>query len=127
MLTFDTNFLVRHLVGDDPRQAKQVAKAIADEVAGGRTVLLPDIVICETLWVLESLYGATRVDLLETLRALWGESVFEFECRNRFKTAMDRFENGKADFSDYLIAEVSKARGRTLVTFDKKLLSELEG
>ena len=124
MLAFETNYVVRHLVGDEPRQTKQVAATIAKEAAAGRRILLPDLVLCETLWVLEGIYEATRSDLLASLKALWNEAAFVFEDSDRLQSAINRFEKGRADFSDYLIDEICRTSGRSLQTFGKKLWKE---
>lgn len=125
MVAFDTNYLVRHLVGDDRRQARQVADLIASEIEAGRVILLPDIVICETLWVLTSLYEATRADLVATMLGLSEDTVFRFEFPGRMQAAIDRFAHGRTDFSDYLVAEVCREQGYTLKTFDKRLRKDL--
>lgn len=126
MVAFDTNYLVRHLVGDDRRQARKVEVLIAEEVGADRTILLPDVVICETMWVLESIYKATRSDLLATLKALWEDSAFRFECSERMRVAIDRFADGRADFSDFLVAVVCRQYGCLLKTFDKHLQKDLD-
>ena len=48
--------------------------------------------------------------------------LFEFESEDEVSAAIDRYEKGKADFSDYLIDELGKSHGRELVTFDKRLM-----
>ncbi len=125
MLAFDTNYLVRHLVQDDPRQCRVVAETMAAELEAGRTILLLDVVLCEVSWVLESCYGASRKDILKAFSALLEEPVFSFEDDARIQSALSSFEKGKADFSDYLIAGQCAATGCRLLTFDKRLSKEL--
>lgn len=125
MIAFDTNYVVRHLVQDDPRQCSEVAAVLGAEAGEGRNVLLYDIVLCETLWVLASAYQAKHEDLLAALKALQDEPVFVFENPERVSAALQRFEKGKADFSDYLILEIGREKGNELRTFDKTLRKEL--
>lgn len=125
MLAFDTNYLIRHLVQDHPKQAKIVREVIDTEVEAGNPILIPDIVLCESLWVLRGNYGASRPDLVRTLRALEAEPIFTFEDPSRIKRAIDAFESGKADFADYLIVEISRVSGRQLLTFDRILKKEV--
>lgn len=125
MVAFDTNYLVRHLVQDDFRQTKTVRKVLDKELAEGRTILIFDIVLCETVWVLKSVYQAKKSEILNALNGIVEESCFEFENLEQLKLAISRFEKSQADFSDCLIAEKSQATGRELLTFDKKLLKEL--
>ena len=70
-------------------------------------------------------YGATRPDLIQTLKALEAEPAFSFEDSTRIKRAIDAFESGKADFADYLIIEISRVSGRQLLTFDRTLKKEI--
>ena len=122
MIAFDTNYLVRHLVQDDAKQSREVTRVFKREAKKGRTILLLNIVMCETVWVLSSLYNAKKSDILKTLKALEDEVLFEFESEDEVSAAIDRYEKGKADFSDYLIDELGKSHGRELVTFDKRLM-----
>ena len=121
MIAFDTNYVVRHLVQDDPSQCKIVAATIAAEVEGGRRILLHDLVLCEVLWVLESVYAATRSDLLTALKSLAAEAAFAFENPGRVNTAIESFERGQADFSDYILLGLCRGAGNEFHTFDKKL------
>ena len=120
MIAFDTNYLVRHLIHDDPKQCAEVTSVVLRESEKGRRIMLFDIVLCETLWVLESAYGATRKDLPTALYALNAEPAFAFEHPERVYAAIRRFERGNADFSDYMILETGREKGQKLKTFDKK-------
>ncbi len=123
-IAFDTNYVVRHLIQDDPVQCAEVETALQMAAAGGRGVMLYDLVLCETLWVLESAYGAKRGDLLLAVKALRDEPAFVFEHPGRVEATLKRFERGKADFSDYLILEIGMEKGLELRTFDKTLQKE---
>jgi predicted nucleic-acid-binding protein len=51
--------------------------------------------------------------------------VFEWENRSVVYQALQRFKQGNADFSDYLIGAVAQQSGCNItVTFDKKLRGE---
>jgi len=125
MIAFNTNDFVRHLLRDDPRQCRAVSTVLRSESKRGRPIMLYDIVLCKTLWILETAYGTTRTALLAALEALSEKPVFRFEHLARVHTATQRFEVGKADFPDYLILEIAKEQKETLRTFDKKLAAEL--
>jgi predicted nucleic-acid-binding protein len=126
MVAFDTNYLVRHLVQDDARQCRIVAETLISETQAGNRIAIFDIVLCETVWVLDSVYGASRKDLATALRGLRKEPVFEFDNPVRIDAAIKRFETSKAEFSDCLIATISTEHRRRLLTFDKKLQRLLE-
>ena len=123
-IAFDTNYLVRYLVQDDPEQCRIVDIAIQEACDAQEPILLPNIVLCETVWVLSRSYGATRKDILEALKGLAEESSFVFEDPTHVQRAINAFKNGIADFADYLLMEVCRVAGAELRTFDKKLAKE---
>ena len=127
MIAFDTNYLVRHLVQDDRRQCKVVAAAIAEAVEARESVWLSELVLCETVWVLVSAYRASRQDVVQAIRALHREAVFELEEPERVERALMSYEKGKADFSDYVLWEKCREQGIELRSFDKQLMRELSG
>ncbi len=120
MIALDTNVLLRLLLDDDPRQAGQAQRLVGRTVATGDRVLLPDIVLCELEWVLDSGYGFSRTRVAETLRRLLDADEFAFMNRPAVVRAVASYETGAADFSDYLIGESAAACGApTTFTFDR--------
>ena len=81
MIAFDTNHVVRLLVQDDPVQCAKITETMKVESKNGRTIMLYDLLLCETLWVLGSAYQARRKDLLTALIVLKSDPVFAFESR----------------------------------------------
>ncbi len=79
MIAFDTNHLVRHIVQDDPDQCRTVARLIDEEAAENRAVRILDLVLLETSWVLESIYGFDRAAWAEVLGELLDDSAFSFD------------------------------------------------
>jgi len=64
----DTNVMIRHLTGDPPAQARRATAllAAADEL------LVPDLVVAEVVFVLESFYEVKRQRVAELVRAVIG-------------------------------------------------------
>jgi predicted nucleic-acid-binding protein len=120
MIAIDTNVLVRYLVNDDEKQAER-AKHLFDAAANRSDhIFIGCIVLVETVWVLESAYEFTRSEQAEVVTELLAAGLFRFERKEEVEKALDRFRKGKADFSDYLSAEISLAGARSkLHTFDK--------
>lgn len=124
MIALDTNVLLRLLLDDDPRQAGRAQELVERTAAAGDGVLLPDIVLCELEWVLDSAYGFSRARVAETLRRLLDAEEFEFIDRPVVVRAIASYETGDGDFSDYLIGESAAARGASVTyTFDRALLT----
>jgi predicted nucleic-acid-binding protein len=125
VIAIDTNVLIRFLTNDDPAQSRRARRLVAHAVASGETVYISDIVLCETVWVLDRRYGLGRPLLAHVLRSLIGASNVAFSSADHVRAALDAFEDGRGDFSDYLICEQTAAAGsRAVFTFDKNLLKE---
>ena len=62
----DTNVLVRHLTGDPPEMAARATAYLGTE----RELLLTDLVVAETVYVLESFYETPRDQVAEAVRSL---------------------------------------------------------
>jgi predicted nucleic-acid-binding protein len=125
MTALDTNVLVRFLVRDDRAQARK-ARALIDQLdMDEERSYVSDIVLCELVWVLGRGYGFDRSRIAETLKRLATAKLLRFDSVDGVLRALLAYENGKADFADYLIREHAKAAGCTVVaTFDAKLLKE---
>ena len=59
----DTSVIVRYLTGDPPRLAARAAKIIDSD----QPLALTDVVIAETAYVLSTVYGVGRADIVEAL------------------------------------------------------------
>ena len=125
MNALDTNVILRYLLRDDAKQARRV-KALVDQLdRDGERAYVPDIVLCEVVWVLQSSYGYDRAQIGVVLRALVASRQLAFDSTDRLLRAIQPFEHGKGDFADYLIREYARAAGCDAVrTFDRALLGE---
>jgi len=103
VIAFDTNVLLRLLLNDDPRQARQAQALLDRAVSRSDPVLLPDIVLCELEWVLGAVYGVSKPEIVRTLRRLLDTRAFAFLDRGAVADALRDYEAGNGDFSDYLI------------------------
>ena len=122
MIALDTNVLLRLLLNDDPNQARQAQDLVDRAVAASDRVLLPDIVLCELEWVLESVYSFSRARIAATVRRLLDAEEFAFVNRPAVVRALEHYTRGKADFSDYLLGESAMMAGAsTTYTFDRVL------
>ena len=114
MIAVDSNVLLRRVLDDEPEQSDRARRLF--ELTD--TVLIPDIVLAETIWTLKGKrYNASNQDLATMILVLLAEPNVDFESREAIWWAVDDFlsvitpESGKAvpaDLTDALI--VSKAR-----------------
>ena len=99
MIGLDTNVLVRYLTQDDEKQWKQAVEIIES----GEQCFICNVVLCEVIWVLRSKsYQFTREDISNILEMMLQCPTFEWENCSLIYQSLQRFKQGKADFSDYL-------------------------
>jgi predicted nucleic-acid-binding protein len=122
VIAVDTNVLLRLIVQDDPEQALIAKRLLQDSFARSEPCFIADVVLCEVEWVLTSRFRAQRSEILAIFQDLLTESLFDFEDRHVIRDALDAYQQGGADFSDYLIGGKGVAHGaRITYTFDRSL------
>ncbi|MBD2114508.1 MULTISPECIES: PIN domain-containing protein [Cyanophyceae] len=122
MIGLDTNILVRYLTRDHEPQWQQASEVIQQN----QPCFIANIVLCELVWVLRGAkYRFQKTEVVDILEAMLHSAAFEFENRSTLDQALQRYKQGKADFSDYLIGAVSRQAGCTeTASFDGKLKGE---
>ena len=122
MRALDTNILVRLIVRDDP---DQVARAEAFVESGAWVSLL---VLAETVWVLESVYGLDQRRVATVVEMLLDHDRLTLQDEDVVRRAHATFRGERtAGFSDCLIVETARKAGhRPVGTFDRRL-SRVDG
>lgn len=122
----DTNLFIRYLTNDDPIKADRVEKLLAEAKAGKVKLVTAEMVLAETVWVLESGYGLPRVRIALLVRAILATPGIDVVNGALVSRALELYETAKIDFVDGYIAAVMERRGiREIFSFDKKHLSRL--
>ncbi len=125
MIAFDTNVVVRLLVEDDPKQLAAARRTLEAAIENDEPVLLTEVVLSELEWVLESAYGVPRGRILEALQTLAGDPRFTFQDAALLREALNCYQAGKGDLSDYLAGLRAAAEGAaTTYTFDQSVAGE---
>lgn len=120
MVGIDTNVLIRYITQDDPAQSQIATKFIENECSAKNLGLINNIVLCEVVWVLKQAYKYDKSTIIAVLRNLLSCSEIEILDRDCAWNAFQEFIAGKADFSDYFIAQINKQHNaQYTVTFDK--------
>lgn len=114
----DTNVLIRHLTGDPPGQAANATRFLqqADEL------LLPDLILAEVAYVLESFYEAPRAQVAETLRAVLAFSAIRVVDDELLLRTVEAYEAHRLDFADaYLVASAERTGVEEVASFDRAI------
>ena len=121
MLGIDTNVLVRFLVRDEEAQFEKARKLIKREVAAGSSVLVNQLVLLETEWVLRSRYSLAKNLIIQAISGLLDASDVRFEDEPAVEEALFIWKDSAADFADCLIGAKNRRLGcRATATFDMK-------
>ncbi len=124
MIAIDTNVLIRFFVADDESQAETVRELVEGFRERNEPILVTNPVLCETEWVLEGVYRATRKEIASVVQELLNTDTFVFENKRAVEHALGQYRARKAEFSDYLIGSSGFERGaKTTFTFDRGLRS----
>lgn len=114
----DTNVLIRHLTGDPPEIAARATKALAD--AG--PLLLADLVVAETVYVLESYYEVPRQRVAELMRAAIALPCIATLDADVLLRALAIYELDRLDFAEaYLVAQAEATGINEILSFDRSI------
>ena len=114
----DTNVLVRHLTGEPPAQAARATRALE----AGDELLLPDLILAELAYVLESFYELPRPRVAETLRAVLGFPPVRVVDPALLQRAVELYEVHRLDFADaYLVASAERSGVEQILSFDRAI------
>ncbi len=114
----DTNVLIRHLTGDPPTRARRARAflATADEL------LVPDLIVAEVVYVLESFYEVDRGRVAELVRAVIGFPAVVVVDAPLLLRALEVYEIERIDFAEaYLVASAEASGVKTIASFDRSI------
>jgi predicted nucleic-acid-binding protein len=114
----DTNVLVRHLTGDPPEMAAAATEYLHSECR----LLVADLIVAETVYVLESFYETVRGPVATILRALLGMPSVVVADRDVLLRATEVYELDRLDFAEaYLVACAESTGVGSVASFDRAI------
>ncbi len=121
MIGLDTNVLIRHLTQDDPVQSPKATQFIEQTLTDGSPGFVSLVVMAETAWVLERVYGLSATQLAATIEQVLQISSLIVESEQTVFTAVAAVKQNRASFADALIGAVHARAGcSTTVTFHRR-------
>lgn len=114
----DTNVLIRHLTGDPPDMAARATAflAAADEL------LLPDLIVAEVVYVLESFYSVPPEDVATLVRSVIAFAPIRTIDPGLLLRTLEVYETHRIDFAEaYLVASAETAGIEDIVSFDRSI------
>lgn len=114
----DTNIIVRHLTGDPADMAARATTFL--ESASG--LLLTDLVLAETVYVLESFYHVPHAKVAEAMRSLIAFKAVITVDPALLLRALEVYEVDRLDFAEaYLVASAESSGVNRIVSYDKSI------
>ena len=114
----DTNVLIRHLTGDPPEMASRATRYLETATE----LLLPDLILAEVAYVLESFYETPRAQVATTLRAVLAFPAIRVLDADLLQRAVEVYEVHRLDFADaYLIASAERTGIGVIASFDRSI------
>ena len=99
-LLLDTNVIIRFLTGDhlthSPRSRNLFVRAAEGEV----TLVLTDLALAETAWVLESFYSLDRAEITAALKGIVESTGIEVQDKRILLSALQNFGQTGVNFVD---------------------------
>ncbi len=114
----DTNVLVRHLTGDPPGQATRASRFLAESEA----ILLPDLIVAELVYVLESAYETPRPQIARAVRSILAFGEVRAVDVELLLRAVEVYEVDRLDFAEaYLVATAERSGVSAIASFDRSI------
>jgi len=120
-VVIDTNLLVRFLTDDEPNKAKAVDTLLLKAGRNELKILIPNVVIAELVWVLESFYRMTADEIINLVEAILNTPGAEIQDKSIIAATLKLYRSKNIDFIDaWIIAFAKNKQVKTIYTFDKK-------
>ncbi|MDQ1518329.1 MAG: hypothetical protein QOE80_4159 [Actinomycetota bacterium] len=114
----DTNVLVRHFTGDPPDLAERATRFLAE----ADELLVPDLIVAEVVYVLESFYEVERPQVAELARAIVAFPAVTVIDHDLLLRAIEVYEVARIDFAEaYLVASAERSGVNTVASFDRSI------
>lgn len=112
----DTNVFVRHLTGDPPDLAARATAFLAT----AKELLLPDLIVAETVYVLESFYEVPATEVARVIRSMIAFPAIRTIDPPLLLRALEVYETRHIDFAEaYLVASAESAGVDGVASFDR--------
>ena len=112
----DTNVLIRPLTGDPRAQARR-ATAVLEQA---EELLVPDLIVAEVVYVLESFYEVEPRRVAELVRAVIGFPAIAVVDEPLLLRALEVYEVDRLDFAEaYLVGSAEASGVETIASVDR--------
>lgn len=119
----DTSVVVRYLTGDPPSLAARAAGIID----GGEPLAVTDVVVAETAYVLASVYGVPRAELVDGLVAFLQKrnvTAFGLDKGTVIQALLLTRPSKRVSFADAMVWAAARSTEGVVYSFDDRFPAE---
>jgi predicted nucleic-acid-binding protein len=114
----DTNVLIRHLTGDPPDLAARATQFLGEI----DTLLLPDVIVAETVYVLESFYEVVVEEVARLVRSIIAFDPIQVANAPLLLRSLEVYETHRIDYAEaYLVASAETTDIDQIASFDRAI------
>ena len=118
-LLLDTNVIIRFLTGDHPAHSPRSRNLFSRAAAGEVTLVLTDLALAESAWVLQSFYWLDRAAIAAALKGVVESTGIEVQNKAILVSALRNFAQTDVNFVDAYHAAVATAESIGIASFDR--------
>ncbi|HEY4256560.1 MAG TPA: PIN domain-containing protein [Candidatus Udaeobacter sp.] len=118
-LLLDTNVIIRFLTGDHPTHSPRSRNLFARAAAGEVSLVLTDLALAESAWVLQSFYQLDRAAIAAALKGVIESIGVEVQNKAILVNALRNFAQTGVNFVDAYHAAVANAESIAIASFDR--------
>ena len=118
-LLLDTNVIIRFLTGDHPTHSPRSRNLFSRAAAGEVTLVLTDLALAESAWVLQSFYHLDRAAIAAALKGVVESTGIEVQNKAMLVNALRNFAQTDVNFVDAYHAAVATAESIGIASFDR--------
>lgn len=116
-MLLDTNVLVRHLTGSPAGQARRATAFLRD----ADRLDLPDLIVAESVYVLESVYGQPRASVAALVRSVLAFPPVRVADLPLLLRTVELYETRRVDFAEAYLASLAERGDGLVASFDRGL------
>lgn len=125
-LVIDTNALISFVTDRNPAQQEKIAAVFEDAAQLKITILCPQNVLTEFVYVLEKIYGQPKDRICSMIADFIALPGVRMTNAVDFEVLLKLWPDKISDFGDAIVAAVCKAeKGARIVTFDERFIRAL--
>jgi predicted nucleic acid-binding protein len=118
---FDTNILLRHFLQDHPDQSPRATAYLQRIEQGEQQVVLSDVVVFETVFLLERRYRQPRARIQELVLDFLELPSVTLPGKRRYRAVFALYVNHRLPFADaYHVVLMRQLNLTDIVTFDQE-------